>query len=291
MPPGGWVITCDPGIDDAVALAVAAGRDDIAVAGIVAGAGNVGAGTAWRNAAGMAALAGLDVPVAAGTAATLDGSRIHRPGEAHGPDGLGGLAHRLPRPPSGGPRGASDVLVAGVGVLALGPLTEVALARRAGVIVERLVWLGGAFGVYGPLGEFNASVDPVAVDEVLAGVSDLRIVPIDVSGRVRLDTDHLRRWASGRPLAQLCAALAAGRDDGPGPRLHDPVAVVAAAEPSLFAWEERPLRCSLGADHARGALVADDRPAGTAVVAVDVDAASVADAIATAVTAVAEASE
>ncbi|HET9612441.1 MAG TPA: nucleoside hydrolase, partial [Acidimicrobiales bacterium] len=95
MDPRPWVVTCDPGVDDAVALAVAAGRDDCDVRAIVASAGNVDAPTAWRNARGLADLLGLDVPVAMGSAATVGGRAISRAGHAHGADGLAGLAHRL----------------------------------------------------------------------------------------------------------------------------------------------------------------------------------------------------
>src|SRR5690606_2976672 len=94
--PEGWVLTCDPGVDDAVALAVAAGRADCPVRAVVAGAGNVDAATAWRNAAGLARLLGLDVPVAMGSDTTVDGRPIRRGPSAHGADGLAGLARRLP---------------------------------------------------------------------------------------------------------------------------------------------------------------------------------------------------
>jgi inosine-uridine nucleoside N-ribohydrolase len=285
-----WIITCDPGVDDAVALAVAAGRPDIVVTAVVAGAGNVDAPRAWRNAAGIAALAGLDAPVAEGSPTTVDGMVIRREGSSHGPDGLVGLAGRLPPPPGEGHPGWP---VGTEHVVALGPLTDLALALRSGRRVERVVWLGGtaparrSAGVGGgtatPEPEFNASVDPQAVDEVLAAVPEVVIVPVDVSRRVTLDAGQVARWRSGSPIALLCAELAERRRAAGGGTLHDPVAVVAAAEPDLFGWERHGVRCSSGGPHAPGVLVADEHPSGEASVAVDIDATAVADRIVTAV--------
>jgi inosine-uridine nucleoside N-ribohydrolase len=285
-----WTITCDPGVDDAVALAVAAGRPDIVVAAVVAGAGNVDAPTAWRNAAGIAALAGLDALVGEGSPTTVDGTVIRREGSSHGPDGLAGLAGRLPPGPVEGRRGWPARTEH---VLALGPLTDLALALRSGRRVERVVWLGGTALATRPVGaggatgtpepEFNASVDPRAVDEVLAAVPDVAIVPVDVSRRVTLDAGQVARWRPGSPIAVLCAELADRRRAAGGGTLHDPVAVVAAAEPDLFRWERHGIRCSSGGTHPPGVLVADERPAGEASVAVGVDAAAVAERIVAAV--------
>ncbi|HEX6419896.1 MAG TPA: nucleoside hydrolase [Acidimicrobiales bacterium] len=292
-------MTCDPGVDDAVALAVAAGRADGAVRAVVAGAGNVDAETAWRNAAGLARLLGLDVPVAMGSGTTVDGRPIRRAPGAHGADGLAGLSNRLTAPAGdrapalvpGGRRTGSVAAVPGEGlvtgyVIATGPLTDVALALRDGRAVDRVVWMGGSFapaaGDAAPAGgEFNAGVDPAAVELVLGAPVDLAIVPIEVTRRVALDGDVLARWSFGPPVARLCADLAARRPHhGGGPVvLHDPVAVVAALEPGRFRWDRRPLRCARGAGAGRGVLV----PAGPLhsdagtwpAIAVAVDAAAV----------------
>lgn len=320
-----WVLTCDPGIDDAVALAVASGRADCTVAAVVAGAGNVDATTAWRNAVGLTVRFGLDVPVAIGSATALDGRPLRRAGTAHGLDGLGGLGDRLALPaghvagvgdhgvrPGEGPPGLGDdgairraVATGGLPVddgiagwspavagplvrgdlVALGPLTDVARAIRSGQPICRVVWMGGGTVVSedGPAvaeAEFNAGADPVAADEVLGSPAEVAVVPLTVTRRVVLTPDDLGRWRSGPPAARLCAELAATRLRPAGVALHDPVALVAAVEPRLFAWRSVPLRCvdgdreGEGDGHPRGALVTgarDDRRVRLAV-AVDADA-------------------
>jgi inosine-uridine nucleoside N-ribohydrolase len=289
----GWVLTCDPGVDDAVALAVAAGRPDAGLAAVVAGAGNVDALTAWRNAAGLVELAGVDVPVGLGSAVAVDGSAIHRDGSAHGPDGLAGLARRLP-PADARTRAPGRPLVQG-DIVATGPLTDVAIAVRAGQPVDRVVWLGGAAAdrrAYPPAAtaerpaggpEFNASADPEAVNTVAAAPAALSIVPLDVSRRVVLGPDVIDRWATGPAPARFCADLLTARHGPRGGSLPDPVAVVAALEPRLFRWAPCLLRCATGGRHPRGTLLSDDGAAGPVRLAVDVDAAAVRDRIVDAV--------
>jgi inosine-uridine nucleoside N-ribohydrolase len=261
---------------------------------VVAGAGNVDAPTAWRNAAGMVELVGLDVPVGLGSAAALDGSVIHRDGSAHGPDGLAGLARRLPRADAH-TRDSGRSLVQG-DIVATGPLTDVAIAVRCGQPVDRVVWLGGraadlAVATAPPAGpsgradegpEFNAAADPEAFNTVAAGQAPLWIVPLDVTHRVVLGPGAIARWASGPTPARFCADLVIARHGAAGGALPDPVAVVAALEPHLFRWEPRPLRCSTEGPEPRGTL-ADDGAARAAQVAVDVDAAAVRERIVDAV--------
>ncbi len=269
-----WVVTCDPGIDDAVALAVAAGLTGFGPAAVVGGAGNVPAGTAWRNAVGIAALLGLDVPVGLGDERALDGRPITRGPSSHGGDGLGGLAYRLPAhrgaPPDAEPLVRGDVV-------ATGPLTEVARALRAGNPVERVVWMGGSTPLadgLDPVGaEFNAAADPLAVDEVAASTAELAVVPIEVTAQVTFAVGDIAPWRTGPPVAQLCADLVDRRvagGSGAGPTcLHDPVAVLAAAEPDLFRWADERIRC-----RPDGTLVPDPR-GGAARIAIAVDAVAV----------------
>lgn len=277
-----WVVTCDPGIDDAVALAVLAGRPGPAgLAAVVAGAGNVPAPVAWRNAAGSAALLGLDLPVHRGSTHTLDGEPITRGPSSHGPDGVGGLAARLP---AVGDPPAADWPPLPADVIATGPLTDVARALRAGARVGRVVWMGGSVAGVGAVdpvgGEFNAAADARAADEVLASGVPVHVVPIEVTVQVPLHADDVAPWRSGPPAARLCAALVDRRREDRWPvLLHDPVAVVAATEPPLFRWEARAVRCDPD-----GSLVdAGDPDRPRVAVAVSVDAAAVRERIVTAV--------
>lgn len=239
-----WVLTCDPGVDDAIALAVLAGRPDCRLRAVVAGAGNVPAALAWRNAAGMAALLGLDAPVGLGGAAATDGSPIRRDGARHGDDGLAGCADRLPAAPA--PAADGLPMIRG-DVLATGPLTDVARALAADRPVRRVVWMGGVTDEVAPDGpgeggEFNAAADPGAVDAVLAAPLEVRVVPIEITRQVTLRAADLDRWSRGTRVSRFCAGLVARRTTGDGGIvIHDAVAAVAALEPDLVEWSARRL--------------------------------------------------
>ena len=85
------ILDCDPGIDDAMAIAFAVGSADIELAGITTVAGNVGLDKTTANALRLLDFFGAaDVPVTAGAAAPL--SRPAMTAEhVHGADGLRGL--------------------------------------------------------------------------------------------------------------------------------------------------------------------------------------------------------
>ncbi|WP_198009052.1 nucleoside hydrolase, partial [Saccharomonospora saliphila] len=79
------IIDTDPGVDDAVALALAALSEDVDLLGVTTVFGNVGVETTTRNARRVLALCGRhDVPVAEGAARPLVHPRRVRPVDAHG---------------------------------------------------------------------------------------------------------------------------------------------------------------------------------------------------------------
>jgi inosine-uridine nucleoside N-ribohydrolase len=159
-------------------------------------------------------------------------------------------------------------------VVATGPLTSVARALRSGNPIDRVVWTGGSAALAGEAQgaprEFNAAADPRAVREVLTAGVGLAVVPIEVTSQVAFTAGDVTAWRSGPSAARLCAELidrrVRGAPAGPATWLHDPLAVVAAAEPGLFRWEQHTVGC--GPD---GSIVPDPR-GGPALIAVAVHA-------------------
>src|SRR5919106_3676340 len=82
------LIDTDPGIDDAVALALAAGLDALNVVGITTCHGNTDVARATRNSREVARRAAIEAPVIAGAAAPLRRA-AHPARETHGDEGLG----------------------------------------------------------------------------------------------------------------------------------------------------------------------------------------------------------
>ncbi|GAA5109386.1 nucleoside hydrolase [Haloechinothrix salitolerans] len=276
------IIDTDPGVDDAIAIAIAAlhpGTDLLAVTTVF---GNVGLEKTTRNALRILELCGRsDVPVAAGAAMPLVHPQARRDSSAHGDDGLSGHADVLP-PTSREPvAGGAVALMASlleqadepVTIAPIGPLTNIAALLAAyphlKPKIERLVIMGGALegGNVSARAEFNVWSDPEAARRVLVA-DDVPsvLVPMDLTYRCAVDTEWMERLAaSGRVGEALCALTPeyvrhyTGALGWPGMVVHDAVAIVEAITPGTLVTESLPLdvECSFGPS--RGAVIADRR--------------------------------
>jgi inosine-uridine nucleoside N-ribohydrolase len=305
MTPIPIILDCDPGVDDALAILLAARSPEIELLALTTVAGNVPVEVGTANALRMLTVAGVvGVPVHQGEAAPLRRSLVTAT-EIHGEDGLGGAATpsgEAGQPPDAFP-GTHASLPAPEAILelltrrpdaeivAVGPLTNLARAierdRERMRRVRRITVMGGAFRVYGnttAVAEFNIFVDPDAAQIVLDLGVPVVIVPLDVSERVvvlredlrTLAESHLSRFVTAitdrlmRVHADLC-----GFD---GCYLHDPLALGTVLDPSLVETVEARVDVATEGHVTRGMTVADLRPNGlfrgtpNAHVAVAVDA-------------------
>ena len=253
------ILDCDPGIDDALAIAFACGHPGLELLGLTTVAGNVGLVNTTANALSVRDFVGCpDVPVVAGSAvplvrSVLDARRVH------GESGLG--AARLAAALSDAREGhAVDFLVEAIGaapgeitLVATGPLTNIALAvrREPGLVtqVSDFVIMGGssARGNVTPAAEFNIAADPEAAAVVFGAGWTVTMVGLDVTYQARATAGVQERMRGlGRLGAELLlpalsgyryeAAAALGRAPGAadGPAVHDVCALALVAEPGLF---------------------------------------------------------
>jgi purine nucleosidase len=247
------ILDCDPGIDDALAIAFAVGYPGIELAGITTVAGNVALDKTTANALAVADFTGATtVPVTPGCAApllrpALDARRVH------GETGLGGAVLPAPaRRPAAGH--AVDFIIGTIAaspgeitLIATGPMTNIGLAlRREPRLAEwarEFVIMGGSAGRGNvtPAAEFNIWADPEAAAMVFGAGWTVRMVGLDVTLRAQA-TGAVRAAMSefgalGSEL--LLPALSRYADSAPGaapgaPSVHDVCAVVSVAEPSVF---------------------------------------------------------
>jgi inosine-uridine nucleoside N-ribohydrolase len=258
------VVVCDPGVDDMLALMVLVGAGAPPSA-IVATAGNVDAEVSYRNAAGIAALLGVECPITRGVAVGLTGPYPDTGEPFHGPDGLGGVSPVLPATSTPDTSPNPIELMKG-SILATGPLTMVAQALSAEQAISDMVWMGGAVSHGGNMtasAEFNAWLDPEACDQVLASGVPIAMIPLDVTHQVGLEPADLATMAEFGDVAGLAARACSyihERDNLVFP--HDAVAAVALLSPELFEWEERWARCELLGTWTRGMTVVDRRGRG-----------------------------
>ena len=250
------IIDCDPGIDDALALAFAAGHPDLDLRGITTVAGNVGLDKTTANALRVRDFTGMTgVPVVAGCPAPLLRPPLHAR-DVHGDSGLG--AASIPAASSGPAEGhAVDFLASAtaaepgqITLIAVGPLTNVALAlRRYPELVSQvkdLVIMGGSAGRGNvtPAAEFNIAADPEAASIVFGAGWTVTMVGLDVTLQARATAAVRDRMSGLGALADelVLPSLAGyrnvsrgpGAEPADGPAVHDVCAVASVAAPELL---------------------------------------------------------
>jgi purine nucleosidase/pyrimidine-specific ribonucleoside hydrolase len=271
------IIDCDPGHDDVFALWLAAGHPAIDLRAVTTVGGNVPLNHTSRNARIALSVAGvLDVPVVAGAAGPLV-RELQTAEWIHGENGLGGPQLPEPEVPLD-PRTATelmvDVLEASddpVTIIATGPITNVAILLRDRPEqiegIREIVWMGGSTerGNVTPYAEFNAWVDPEAVQLVLDSGVPFTMVGLNVTHtalvttavRERLAAFDTRTAAFGDELLDFFCRTndeVFGLPDGP---LHDPVAVAAVADPSLVTRRHTRIDVELTGTETAGATSTD----------------------------------
>jgi purine nucleosidase len=275
-------VDCDPGIDDAVALAYLAARPEVEIVGVGAVFGNNSVDVTADNALRLLELYGRpDVPVAVGAARPL----VQPPrlaAHVHGANGLGDV--ELPEPAARPVRGtAAELLVrlarenpGEIDVLAVGPLTNLAIALALEPelprLVRRLVVMGGAVRVAGNVSshaEANISNDPEAAEAVFAAGFDLDLVALDITMKTVATTEWLAELGtvSGERAERTSAFLDFYADFYSGIfgvrqcAMHDPLAAAVLVDPHLVTEAfEAPVHVELAGSLTRGMTVADLRP-------------------------------
>jgi inosine-uridine nucleoside N-ribohydrolase len=282
------ILDVDTGIDDMVALLIAATAPELHLRGVTCVAGNVELQHVARNTGMLLQLVGRpDVPVSIGAARPLI-RRLRTAPETHGPTGTGYAELR------GEQRAlettdftaipAARYLEAHIKrhpgqmtIVATGPLTNLASAANNGVDLaggaREVIWMGGALRVRGNTterGEWNACVDPEAAEVCLAGGALDRVFPLDATQQAVFTLDDLDRLPDTdladvvRDALRFYVGYHREADGIDGCYLHDPVTLVGALlRPELVtATHDGRLACDTGPDATVAGTVrpADDDP-------------------------------
>jgi purine nucleosidase len=290
-----------------MALVYLLGSAETELVGIASTAGNVPVHQVCQNNLALLELCeATGVPVSRGSENPLH-APLRTAEDTHGPQGLGYA--RLPAPTT--EVTAYDAAEAWVraarahpgeliGVVT-GPLTNLALALRADPslpgLLNRLVIMGGAFDYRGnttPVAEWNVSVDPESLAEVLAawgghGCGEADRLPIilglNLTENVAMTPDLLSRLAlaAGSSSTAMTVHDARGTlskasnplirvledamrfyfefhyDQGEGylAHLHDPLAAAVALDTELVRYRAAPVDVELTGTLTRGMTIAD----------------------------------
>lgn len=250
------IVDTDAGTDDLLALLFLLQRTDIQIEAIttVHGLANPAAGAETVSRL-LAFSSRPNIPVFIGATRPLEGSAAFPADWRAAADRLLRQLPVSPVPPQNEPAPAflKRRLLQGppVDILALGPLTNFALALRdeprLGFAIREFTWMGGALRVPGnvpaaPDAEWNAYLDPIALERVLATGWKLRFVGLDASTQVpvtmadldRMETLRLNpaTWLAVELLRTEAASIAKGQYYA-----WDPLAAAILVAPSLAQFE------------------------------------------------------
>lgn len=252
------ILDTDPGVDDALALLYLRASPGVRLLAMTTVFGNADIETTTRNALYLRDRFSPGTPVHRGSAAPLCRPRGETPTDVHGFNGLGDidLGGFVAPPPEAS--SAVDRIVelaraypGQITLLAVGPLTNLALALRAApeiaTLIAEVVVMGGAFGAGGrggnltPFAEANIYNDPEAAARVLTAAWPVTLVGLDVTGLCILSRAAIQDLAAHGAVGQFVQAVTKGYveaygrfDDIDGCCLHDVAAAAYLLRPDLF---------------------------------------------------------
>ncbi|MGH9803692.1 MAG: nucleoside hydrolase [Candidatus Acidiferrales bacterium] len=277
------IIDTDPGVDDAVSILLALKSPEVRVEALTVVGGNVEADYGVQNALGLLALARREnIPVALGAKKPLMRTPLTAR-IAHGSNGMGDV--ELPAAQKSiVNQHAVDFIIEAVKaspgeltILALGPLTNVALALlkdpSIGPQIAEVTFMGGTILSHGnvtPVATFNIYADPEAAQIVMkAGIPRITMAGTDVTTKVQFsaaDFDRLER--SGTPEGGLCAAVGRFRlkrfpsylpEKEPTIGFNDLPATAVVIQRSLFTLEKMYVEVETKGELSTGMTVANRR--------------------------------
>lgn len=278
-----FIIDCDPGIDDAVAIFLAASCDAFDIRAITSVAGNVDIDLTTRNALDLCHVVGLDTIVARGAARPMMVEPKISVG-AHGATGLGTVVlERSPQAEAG--RHAWDVIydeaVKAAGeleIIAMGPLANLGILLTkypdAPRYIKKITIMGGS-RVYGnscAYGEYNVWADPLASDIVFRSDIPMAMVGLETIFRAKLtSSDWEDLFAEKNHISEITREILrhktergegimdriTARSDDPSPLLCDCMTVACVVDPSIAKFERRYVCVETADGPSRGRTIID----------------------------------
>lgn len=271
------ILDVDPGIDDAMAIALASKWPKVELLGLTTVAGNLPLEKTTMNACKMLKLLSEKCKVYPGMAEPLF-RKLHTAEHIHGPTGLGYVD--LPEAKEYiGEQHAVDFIIEQVNkypkqvrIIAVGPLTNIAMAiKKDPSIVDKvngIYVMGGAVFTQGnvtPAAEFNIYVDPESAEIVFNCGAEVTLVGLDVTLKALLTKDHLEILQKeggtvGQSIGEMTNFyLERYKDHNKlvGCALHDPLAVGVALDESLVKKEFIYVGVETEGEYTRGATIGD----------------------------------
>ncbi len=244
------IIDTDPGIDDAVAIAVALFNEQLNVKLITTVAGNVGLDKVTYNAMRLLKYLGKEeIPVAAGAHKPLLREVIDASG-IHGKTGMEGFDFEEPDMTKLLKDNAVDAMKKvlldseeKITLVPIGPLTNIALliATYPEVIekIEEIVLMGGSTGRgnCGVMSEFNFHADPEAAKMVFQSGLKITMAPLDVGLKALVypeDSENIKVMNKTGEMFYSLFKRYRGGSFSTGLKMYDSCAIAYLVQPEMF---------------------------------------------------------
>lgn len=266
------IIDTDPGIDDALAIAIALFSDELDVKLITTVAGNVGLDKVTYNALRLLKyFEREDIPVAMGADSPLirpyeDASNVH------GKSGMEGFDFEEPTI-SAIKENAVDAMrkvimesAEPVTLVPIAPLTNIALLLKTYPEVKKnireIVMMGGSAsrGNKGVMSEFNVALDPEAAHMVFHSGVKLTMVGLDVGLKALVlpqDSERIKDMNKTGAMAYCLFKKYRGGSFNTGLKMYDSSAIAYLLALEMFTAEETYLDVELAGSMTAGCTVVD----------------------------------
>lgn len=266
------IIDTDPGIDDALAIAIALFSDELDVKLITTVAGNVGLDKVTYNALRLLKyFEREDIPVAMGAESPLirpyeDASNVH------GKSGMEGFDFEEPSVGAikeNAVDAMRKVIMESdepVTLVPIAPLTNIALLLKTYPEVKKnireIVMMGGSAsrGNKGVMSEFNVALDPEAAHMVFHSGVKLTMVGLDVGLKALVlpqDSERIKDMNKTGAMAYCLFKKYRGGSFNTGLKMYDSSAVAYLLAPEMFTAEETYLDVELAGSMTAGCTVVD----------------------------------
>lgn len=268
------IIDTDPGIDDAVALAIALFAEELDVCLITTVAGNVSIEKVTKNVLQLLAFYEKKVPVAIGASRPLIKEMIDASG-VHGETGMG--AYAFPKEDTSlllqqhAVEAMRETILGSdekITLVPIAPLTNIALLLRmypeVKENIEEIVMMGGSIarGNSGIYSEFNIDADPEAAHIVFESGIPITMATLDVGLKALVypeDSEQIKNMNKvGEMFYELFKAYRGGSFKT-GLKMYDSCAIAYLLKPELFEVQEAFVGVEIKGEFSKGATCVDLR--------------------------------
>lgn len=242
------ILSTDPGIDDAVAIALALFSEELDVKLICPIFGNVSLEHTKSNTEKLLTLYHKTSEVVSGSARPLLRDAINA-SDIHGESGMDGYEFPDATIFADSSRTAVEAMHEVVNqeeqttLVGIGPLTDIALFLHLYpqdlAKIDRIVVMGGSLGRgnYGVLSEFNFAADPEASKIVFNSGLPIQVAPLEVGNQAKIMpevTDTIRSFGEiGEMIYQLFTKYRSGSFEA-GLNMYDALAIALIVKPEMF---------------------------------------------------------